>query len=247
MAQPSTRVTHLLTTLRHLRVAATTHGARVVPAAADALGLDTPALTPVWDALLARLDTTARDLEAAEVAYVAEQADDDAPRTHRDLARDALAHHLRQVRSALATAFGPTTPAAYALDGAMPESADAVLRRARASQHLLRTQPRSEPHALFGHVVSTDTLAHTLDAPIAQLSAALESVKQEESELKGALADRDAAMTAARRTYRVAASLLESFFRAAHEDALADTVRPTVRRSQGRSAPEVEESPTPAG
>ncbi len=244
MAQTSSRVTQLLAILRHLRVTASTHGDRVVPAAADALGLDISALFPVWDAVLARIESAARDLEAAEDAYVAEQADDTGPREARDSARDALADHLRQVRSALATAFGPTTPAAYALDSAMPDAADAVLRRARTSQSLLRSKPHSGAHALFGHVVSTEMLADGLDAPIDALHAALESVKQEESELKGALTDRDEALTAARRTYRVSASLVESFFRAAHEDTLADTVRPTLRRSQGRSTAELPEPPS---
>lgn len=238
MSQPSIRVTNRLSTSRSVISAIETHGPVVAAAiAAVAPKLGGAQCLALFAALAATLKDATDELQAAELTYGAEQADDDAPRTRRDAATDHGASIAGKGRDALVGAFGDAAAARYGLAGTIPHDPPQLLAVLKTSDGLLQAYP-AKARTDFGHEIDTEAIRLVLAAAAQELSNALDGVTTEARELQVTLVDRDRKLAAWQTVYVGVAGAVEGLFRLAGEGRLADYLRPTVRKVSGEDVAE---------
>lgn len=180
---------------------------------------------------------------AAEMAYVDEQADDPIVRERRDQAVGPLITCMTRVRSYVSAVLGEAGLATYGLRDVVPRQNPATLSEyARVVARLLRTHPRSQSDGIGG-TFDTEVLASSIDQARAPLAEALDEMVVEQRQLEGAMLARDRAAREWNEIYVNGATTFASLYRLAGRGDLADRVRPTVRRSEGRDAPPVDAAP----
>lgn len=239
MAAPSVRVENRLHNANQVIRSAELHGSRVAPLLADLLeDTDEAEAKKLLGSLARTLKAATLHLEKAEAAYVQEQADDPQKRDVRDKLASEGAKGLQMVRSTLNSvqpdggllrSFGvprqiPTKPAT--LQGALA-SAAALLQKSGETY--------SNP---LGLKIVAKELGNFLADLANKLDKAIEEVKQEETELLATLMDRDRAMDQWDHTYLHVARSLESLYRLAGLQELANRIRPTIEKRRGEIAPD---------
>lgn len=216
------------------------HGPELEPEVAalfQKVGLPPPAPGAVKQVLnqgKALLGAATQQIVELEMAYVGEQADDEAPRLDRDEAAALVADQIGEARTILgAGGAGRLQP--YGLDGPIPGRPADLHAYATTAIDLLTKADQTL--TLLGTPLNTRTLAVSLTPAVETLGAALTRVGVEERELQLALEKRDLALADWSRVYQSVATILSSLYRLAGRTTLADKVRPTERQVQGRESP----------
>lgn len=207
----------------------------------------------VWPLLLARhLRASLPSLQAADTAHEAEQGDDALPRDARDVAQEALYRVMLRGRERLRGAFGSEAVARMGQAGTTPR--DGAALAAQAGQLLTAlSQPTLPPllDARDAHVVPG--VREDVTAALAALRAAQAEVTREARELTAASALRNTELARHDLVFTQVAGLGSAMLRVANQDALADRLRPSLRRrgltadlaADGPDAPA--DDPSPAG
>lgn len=187
----------------------------------------------VLTALGATIERATTALTDADLANAAELADDEAPRTARDQGIIDLRSKLIGIRGTLSSVFGTAILGAYGLAGETPEDADLLVHRAGNIANLLATRPLVEKPKHDGVTVDAKLLGHSLEKPIAHLTAALADVKREEREAQLTLKVRNEAALVWNTRYQGVADVVTGIFEMVGQTDLAERVRPTARRRAG--------------
>lgn len=180
-------------------------------------------------ALLAHLANRAATMEAADNAHEAELADDGQYLDAREEARDSLLSLLVDLVNLMQVLFGPRGPESVGIDGRIGRQPKEVLRQARVTAPLVKGKaPQNPTHAKvkWDGIAEAAELVSAADA----LDHALKQVSREERERDVTQLEKDEAIAAYDDAFTRGANLLEAIFRLAGEGALADRVRPSLRR-----------------
>jgi hypothetical protein len=241
MPSKSRRIDKRIETTSHVRSAVLTHRDGLADAlAARALlvqGPATPATREVFGILLDFLaDALAHDadaLDAAELAVVAERADDVEVRRNRDALAAALGARMVRVRSCVEDALGARALEAYGLSGETPRGPRAVASHAENVANLMRRAPFNV--CAGGVTLDSEGMAAAIEAQAAALSEALRAMDEEEHELANKLGLRAQALEAWADGYQGSADTLVGLLRLGGRKELAERVRPTCRRRRGEA------------
>lgn len=187
----------------------------------------------VIDALGHALDHARNELTAADLAHAGELADDDAPRNARDNAVVEVRARLIGIRGALSSVFGSGILTTYGLGGETPDDAELLVHRAANVAKLLAERPIVEQSKQAGVTVSAAALAHSLQQPVADLTAALADVGREVREAQLTLKARNEAVGSWNAVYQGVADVVTGIFELCGRADLANLVRPTARRRAG--------------
>lgn len=175
----------------------------------------------------------------AETAYVDEQGDDPPVRERRDEAVPVLIQCVTQGRSRVGAVFGEVGLTTYAMREPVPRTPVELASYAGTSANLLRTYPRTAPDPAGG-ALNTVVLADAIDEKLAPLTASLSDLVTEQRQLQAAMSRRDAEVEEWNEVYVNGTAAFAWLARMAGQDAVAQRVRPTVRRSRGNDlAPEL--------
>lgn len=237
---------------RKVIAAATTHGPGLATVLAEkalaAKGEGEAPKAAVFKAMFASLAamlTSATDaLEAAELAYTAEQADDVAPRTARDKAKERLLSLMVKLGSTVEDAMGADALKSYGLSGDTPRAPKALSSYVGNVIHLMTKNPASVTTDVGGKY-STATTVAILQERKAELDAALKDVDREARELEGSLGKRDQTMERWAEAYQGIANSLTGLFRLAGRKDLAERVRPSSRTVSGEDSGPAEAAEPP--
>jgi hypothetical protein len=191
----------------------------------------------VLTALGQALDQARTNLTTADLAHAAELADDEAPRTARDQAIVDVRSRLISIRGTLSSVFGAGILTTYGLGGETPDDAELLVHRAANVSKLLSERPILEKPKQAGVTVDAAALAHSLQKPIADLTAALADVGREVREAQLTLKARNDALGTWNAVYQGVADVVTGIFELCGRADLADLVRPTSRRRAGVAEP----------
>jgi hypothetical protein len=192
------------------------------------------------------LETSGQKLREREHGYVAELADDVEPRAERDArAREALTIMVH-VRSRVGDLLGGEGLQKYGLVEAPPTRPNALAEQMLATIKLFEASPTTVRDPLDS-VFDTAVVAEKLRAAYTPLAEALEVVLNEERERQESMTARDEAIEEWAKVYQGVASILSGLFMLADRRDLSARLRPTTRRTIGRSGetPEVVTEVTP--
>lgn len=234
MAKISTQVGNRIQWARYVLASYRIHGARVEQTLEDQYpGGMTGTTMSVMAERLALISETMRQ---SELQLTAEMADDQVVRDRRKELVNDLRDALYRGDRLLEDAFGEQVAKSYGLANAPPRQADSLIAYAANVINLLEERPRSDTD-LFGNAVDTTKVAAALSKLCEQLEETLEDLDTEQREEHAARADRDKIVDEWAQVYRGTAEVLSGMYLLAGRKDLADRVRPTVRKSSGKSKP----------
>ncbi|MFW5968813.1 MAG: hypothetical protein ACOCV2_14910 [Persicimonas sp.] len=240
MAEISLQVANRIKWARFVLASYRIHGKEVEGTLADQYdglaGYDGDQMADTLAALAARLANVTDAMRGAEMALAAELADDDQVRDERDELVERLREELYGARDASERTFGEDVAAAYGLAGTPPQQSDSLLAYGRNAVNLMRDEPRSNDD-VFGNTIDTDKMADKLEQTLDELEDALEALDTEKREAHAVRAERDEVVEEWTQVYRGTANALSGLYLLAGRKDLAERVRPTVRRSSGRTEP----------
>jgi len=245
MAKKAKQIDNRIQSTERVVTAATTHRDQIAEAlatrAVEALGPQTKATKDVFvvvlDFLAAALKHSAGKLDAAELAVVAERADDVGIRETRDANEAAVRNTSIRLKSMLTDALGDDALRVYGLEGQTPRGARELVSHARTVSNLLKEKPFQK--SVDGVTFDSAALAAGLDAKAEALAKSVADLDREDQELKDKLGKRDAELGAWTETYQGSTDGLVGLFRLAGRKDLSEAVRPTQRTLAGEEvAPE---------
>jgi hypothetical protein len=195
---------------------------------------------------------SAEELVAADRAHEAEKADDTSVRRELEEAIEAVYREVVDFRTALEAVGGVEATVNAGLTGITPREPIALGRLARALHDALprlATVPATRRGLTFDPMSYTDPLDETTE----RLERAQAALRREERELEATLMIKNRVMATHDARFLSIARLLESLFRLAGFEELANRVRPSARRPgqiendpDAPSVPGGEASVTPA-
>lgn len=196
-----------------------------------------------------RLARATAALTEADQAHTRELGDDGPVRDARDAAKASVLAVVTSIRLALTSRFGQDFGGRLGASGPAPDAPNEVLSWGRKVHDALSnlTLPAVDPHADDNDEVGTfskEAAQKKLGQRLAQLEAALADVAREGREAEATQSKKDKAVAAYDKTFTLTAGLLEVLLRFAGETALADKVRPSLRRP-GTTAQSDPNAPTP--
>lgn len=224
--------------------------AHVAPAAAEAEKLLSPflegneampniaLLAALAGRMLARAES---EMVNADAAHEAELSDDAAPRNARDAARDALYDEVSGLRDWLRGLFGADALRGLGFTGETPDDPVVLERFAGQVIDALEKKPLPKPRRTGVNWDAAEAV-QTLKDKRAELKKHLADVAREAREAQVTLAARNDAVAVFDDRYRRVIGLLDGLFRLGGQDALADRLRPTARKT----AQGAEEAPAPS-
>jgi hypothetical protein len=173
--------------------------------------------------------TSAEELVAADRAHEAEKADDAAVRRELEEAIEAVYREVVDFRTGLEAVGGTEATVNAGLTGNTPREPVALGRLAHALYDAL---PRlaAIPVARRGLTFDVMSYAEPLSTAIDRLDGAQTALRREERELEATLMIKNRVMAAHDMRFLTIARILESLFRLAGFEELADRVRPSARR-----------------
>jgi len=245
MAKKAKQIDNRIQSTERVTTAATTHKDQIAEAlaarAVEVLGPDTKATRDVFSIVLdfvaSSLKYAGGNLDNAELAVVAERADDVGLRETRDAAEAAVRNSSVRVKSMVTDALGDSALATYGLEGQTPRGTRELLSHARTVVKLLKEKPFQKE--VEGVTFDSAALAAGLEGKADALGKAVGDVDREDQELKDKLGKRDATLGAWVETYQGSADTLVGLFRLAGRRDLSEAVRPTQRTIAGEEiAPE---------
>jgi hypothetical protein len=197
-------------------------------------------------ALCARaLDRVSQNMSESEQQLVQEQADDPLVRASRDEALAALRTEFAEIGASIEGAYGDGLRGHYQLSGPLPSTAELALAAAKATLGALKKgAPSDAPRE--GRSVDFRALARLLETRVDALSDALTAVKREDKEAQQALLARDNAIAEFEPIYSGVANITVGLLELTGQTALAERVKPTVRRRAGLDAPPAEPTTDPS-
>ncbi len=179
-------------------------------------------------------------LAAADQALIHERGDDAAVKKALLDAIDNLRSRVIRTRASIMAAYGPEMVAKYGLSGETPDNTDALVQYASSAQAALENKPLPEPEESDegeGIILDGARLAFRLGQDRDMLKTAQNAVARELREEQAALAARNRAMDEVKETYiGVADGFAADAFLAGYRE-VADRVRPTARRREGKPEP----------
>lgn len=184
-------------------------------------------------------------MKEAELAYVAELADDVEPRRRRDERATTAWELMASARSRIEAVLGDDGLRRYGLWEPVPQVPGDLSHRMTTTVDLLERHPVRVDDP-FGAPLDSAAVVARLKASKTDLDGALATVLDEERERQDALAARDRAIQDWSRTYQGVASILTGLFVLAGRDDLGERLRPTARRAAGLDAPPEEAPAEPA-
>jgi hypothetical protein len=199
------------------------------------------ALATLLKELAPRIEEAGAALEHDEQALGEERQDDEAPRTARDEASEALNQTLIKAKGLVSSTFGEQALITYGLSGTVPSGADTRRSYARNAANLLRKNPDTT-HDLLGRPTSTEDIALLIEQSAAPLDVAVAADTREALELNDALIKRDAARGTLRELTEFSGQLLDGSLRLIAQDSAADKL--TTRLRARRRADGEEGDPT---
>jgi hypothetical protein len=217
----------------------------VIEAGLDNFGIKLPkgvAISGLFGWLGTTLGGAESTLDAADLAHMAELADDDEPRARRDASVTAARGALLSASSAVSGVLGDSYAKKVGLLAPLAERPDMLLKQIThvADQLGEHAAPKS---ALEGATLDPKKLAASLGDVRDALKTALGDVAREDREKQTSMSARDAASARFTQVYSGVASILAGFCWLAGLDDLADSVRPTERKRAGMADEAI--SPTP--
>lgn len=190
------------------------------------------------DFLASSLGTSSKSVDLAELAVVAERADDIEPRQTRDAALNQLISTALRTRSIVEDALGPSGLRTYGFEGATPRTPKELFSFSQNVSNLLKEMPFQITKE--GITYNSAAVKTALDDRISQLDTALTHVQREEQELADKLGQRDKLLETWGDDYQGTADTLTGLFRLIGRKDLAERVRPSVRHATAE-----EEAPRP--
>lgn len=237
MTKASKMTANRLTVSRTVHSSVQTHGSEVAEALTRALfpdglpaKLTSARLLAAIGAVLERADA---EVAATDLAHTTELADDEETRRRRDEAIVAVRERLIGLRELLSGLFGTSLLGAYALDEAVPDTAQLLLARAAATAKLLQSRPLRDKPRRPGIAIEPKQLAADLLAAHAELLAALEASKREEREAQLTLEAKTRAAQSWQEAYHATSSAFYGLYLLAGRKDLAERINPTYRRRAG--------------
>ncbi|UQA58168.1 hypothetical protein [Polyangium aurulentum] len=251
MAKKAKQVDNRLLSSGKVIRAATTHTPTIATAlAARAVEIQGPntkatkeAFAIVLGFLAESLAHGADRLDQAELAVVAERADDIPVREQRDSLHADLLSRLVRIRSNVADAVGHDALRTYGLEGATPRTPREATSHAFNVANLLKQKPFKVE--VDGATFDSAGMVATLESKAGALHAALEDIEREDQELADALGRRDRITGTWTDDYQGVADALTGLFRLGGRKDLAERVRPTSRTLSGEEVLAGEEEPLP--
>lgn len=198
-----------------------------------ALELNLSQVHPFIKALGALLRGATRELEAKELAYLAELADDEGPRAVRDEQVASLTEMLQRTKELIRGCLGADGLATYGLDTPLPQMPDELIDRTAGIAKLLRDNPDKATDPL-GLELDPPKVAEKLTLAMGPLGQSLETLAREENERIEALRERDQSIEAWTGIYRGVATTLSGLIHLAGFTTLAEQIRPTEARASGK-------------
>lgn len=177
---------------------------------------------------------------AADRALIHERGDDAAVKKALVDAHDRLRARVIRTRSAILSAYGPEVVARYGLSGETPDNTDALVQYAASAQEALETKPFPEPGEGYddeGIVLDRARLALLLGQDRDMVRAAQQAIARELREEQAAVATRNRAVEELQEVYSAVADGFAADASLAGLHPIADRVRPTARRREGKPEP----------
>jgi hypothetical protein len=168
-------------------------------------------------------------LVAADRAHEAEKADDVAVRLELDEAIEGLYREVVDLRTGLEAVAGTEAMVQAGLTGTTPREPVALARLGQALHTALPTLA-AVPSVRRGLTFDASSYELPLAKALARLDSALGAMRREERELEATLVAKNRALAEHDTRFLQIARVLESLFRLAGFDELADRVRPSIRR-----------------
>jgi hypothetical protein len=215
-------VTHVDATSEALAALAKEAGANVSAAT----------LKEVLLALDAILKHDEQKLEAAELAYVAEQTDDVPVRDERDKRRDDLLTSAVRASGSIENKLGAQGLRRYGLDGTTPRAPRRLIKYVKNAVNLLGAHPQTATNE-FGEKFDTEAIKKVLAEKSTALESTMTDVDREEKELKDALGRRNQALESWAPKYQGIAGVTSNAFKTIGRIDLAEDVKPTERTLSG--------------
>jgi hypothetical protein len=178
-------------------------------------------------------------LNQAELAVVAEKADDVGLRDSRDTAFVQLQSGTVRIRSMVFDALGQSGLETYGLAGETPRAVRDVVTHAHTVVQLMTSRPFQV--TVDGVTFDSAAMATTLKAKADAVEKAYADMQREEQELANALGNRQTAVDAWVDVHQGVADALTGLFRLAGRTDLAERVRPTSRTLSGEETPPIED------
>ncbi len=226
------------------------HGQRVALVLAERLaplvaaGVGVPDFMALQLFFLEVLRTLRGRIEDAERTHVDELADDTEPRSRRNRAYSALRSRISELKDFFVGVYKPENVEVLGFPRVLGRSGEELLRQVDRLIAHLGAPSTLLPAPLVGEVNLTLADIATSLQPLAdELRIALTDVGREVKKATLTQLDRNRAVEEYDRTFLGVARTLETLYRLAGEDELADQVRPSVRRP-GRTAQVVAEEGT---
>ncbi len=248
--QISKQVDNRLRTGNAVIAAGRNHAEIIAAAAAERCsraGVPVPDARAFVQAVTAVLEASGTTLRDSELRLTLELSDDVDTRIERDTATAEVVAQVVDVRRLVESYGGPGALAKFGLSGSTPRDPKSVEGHALNLVSLMKTRDQAVVVPGVGET-TTSRLAEQLEGPLARLQAANRAVEDEQRQNEQALRERDRALADWTEAYQGTASILEGLLRFAGEQALAERVRPTHRKTMGQEAPaeETAEVATPA-
>lgn len=207
---------------------------RELNAGLEPLELTPSQVEPFLKALSALLHAATRELESKERAYMAELADDVAPRLTRDELTERGAALMSRARELIAGALGADGLERYGLTAPITRAPREVALRMRSTIDLLLANPATGSDDL-GTPLESATVAVKLEEVFQPLEEALATLDREAQEEREAAEARDETIAAWSDIYQGVAEAISGLCRLAGRADLADRLHPTPDAIAGRS------------
>lgn len=237
MAKTSKMTANRLTVSRTVHSSVATHGSELAEVLTQVLFPDGPPAKWTMEKVLAAVGAVLvradKAVGATELAHAAELSDDDEVRRARDEAVATLRGRLISLRELLSGLFGAAILSSYALDAAVPETAQQLLGFAAAAAELLHTRALVEEPRHPSVVIQPQLMADELMAEHKTLQAALDATKREEREAQLTMEDKNRAAESWQAAYQAVSSTFYGLCLLAGRKDLADRITPTARRRAG--------------
>ncbi|MRG92527.1 hypothetical protein [Polyangium spumosum] len=252
MAKKSKLIDNRIQSSAEVVGAATAHrdqvAERLAARAIEVEGPETKATKEVFgiviDFLASTLRHSAKRLDDAELAVVAERADDVEPRDRRDTRAADLYNRAVRVRSNVLDALGPEALKVYGLDGPTPRTPRDAVSHARKVANLLEKKPFAV--TVDGASFDSAAMAAMLHAKAGALDLVIKDLAREDQELADVLGKRESVATVWVDDYQGVADGLTGLWRLSGRKDLSERVRPTSRTLSGDEVASVE-APSEAG
>ncbi len=181
-------------------------------------------------------------LANADAAHAAELGDDTTPREQRDAAAESIRSVLVDLRDAVATAYGAAGLRKLGLAEVVPVDPTALATKAHSVREALLSNDVKLPAPRRAALkIDRKGFATELGADLPALETALETVAREQREAAVTQAAKNDAMATHDKSFSRYAGLIAALAASGGLDALAGTIRPSVRRP-GKTASEVEDA-----